>query len=167
MAGLIAILVLVALTWVLAKISNYVGNAIGKRPWNMVAKILVFVVLIVAPFIDEVIARHQFEALCRRDGVQSADLSRAAGKKVRVEYGPRVDVEGVATPVQESLVSYRDAETGEVLLRHKDYYAAGGWLMRNTWLSMGANRPILFAGNGCGFTARDSRFAAVNISVVK
>jgi hypothetical protein len=127
---------------------------------------MILVLLCALPFVDEVIGRRQFESLCRVNGIESVDLSKARGKKVRVNYGERTALSGTALPIKESWVVFNDASTGEAVIRYKNYYAGGGLLMRYTWLSMGSDHPMLFGGNGCGFVMRDNGFRANQISVV-
>ena len=113
---------------------------------------------------DEVIGKYQFEALCKANGIAGADVAKAWGKKVKVDYSERTYVEGTIMPILESDVIFRDADNGEVLIRYKNYYAMGGWLMRYTPLSMGSQHPMLFPRNGCGFAQRDQIFSANQIS---
>jgi hypothetical protein len=118
------------------------------------------------PFVDEIIGRYQFNSLCKTGGIESADVSRAKGKKVKVEYGERKLLSGQVLPIKESDELFRDADSGEVLIRHKNYYAAGGWLMRYTWIGLGANHPILFGGSTCDERKERAIFKANEIVLV-
>jgi hypothetical protein len=166
MAGVILIVSLIVVLLICLAVSVAAGNLVTKPPWNTAVKLVVFGVLISAPFVDEALGKHQFESLCRANGVEGADLSKAKGRRVKVEYSGRVTAEGTVLPTQQSDVTYRDADTGEVLIHHKDYYSKGGWLMRYTWIGMGSDNPMLFSGNGCGLVLRDRRFADKQILVI-
>jgi hypothetical protein len=146
--------------WLAIRLGNLIPRASLRSP----TKLAIFVVLLSAPFIDEAIAARQFGTLCRANGIESADVSRARGKSVKVEYGERSSVPGALVPIQEAEVLFRDATTGEVLIRHRNYYARGGWLMRYTYLGMGHGMPMLFRGNGCGFGPREQVFKAAYIT---
>lgn len=122
------------------------GNVIAKPPWRIAVSLIALLFLFSLPFVDEVIGKRQFETLCRTNGIESADVSKARGKKVKAEFEERMLLEGTILPIREATVLLRDADSGEVLIRHKNYYADGGWLMRYTWLSMGSNHPMLFGG---------------------
>lgn len=102
--------------------------------------------LTLMPFADEVIGMLQFNALCKSNGIESADISKARGKRVKVEHGGRAPLDGTILPIKESNARFSDADTGELLIQHKEYFAEGGWLMRYTWLSLGSNHPMLFSG---------------------
>jgi len=126
----------------------------------------VLLVLLTLPFIDEIIGKYQFEALCRANGIESADVSRARGKRVKVEYSERGLLSGTVMPIKVDDVVLKDAESGQVLALYKDYYAFGGWLMRYTPLGMGSEHPMLFSGNGCGLAVKKNVFYVNRISQI-
>ena len=146
MIGLLFLATIAAWLWASFWLSIKVGRLIAKPLLSGTATILTFVALLCLPFVDEVIGKHQFETLCKVNGIESADVSKARGKKVKVEYGGRELLEGTILPIQESNVLFKDADSGEVLIRHKNYYARGGWLMRYTFFSLGDSHPMLFGG---------------------
>lgn len=141
----------IILIWIVMniRISISVGNLVKNTNIQVFIKVVAFIFLITLPFIDEIFGKYQFEALCKKNGIESADVSKARGKNLKVEYGGRLLVHGTILPIEESDVWFRDADTGDVLIKHKNYYAEGGWLMRNTWLSLGSNHPMLFSGSTC------------------
>ncbi|MHB1198398.1 MAG: hypothetical protein ACYCZ6_02340 [Polaromonas sp.] len=146
MIGLLFLATVAAWLWACAWLSQKLGNLVPNPSWRRAVKVGIFIALLVAPFVDEVIGKYQFESLCKANGIESADVSKARGKKVKVEYGERRLLEGTIMPIKESDVLFKDADSGEVLIQHKNYYALGGWLMRYTWLSMGSDHPMLFGG---------------------
>lgn len=164
MGGLIFLAALAFCLWACVWVANKLGNLIPHLAWRAAVKALIFIALLASPFVDEVIGKYKFEALCKANGIEGADVARARGKNVKVDYSERRYVEGTIMPILESDVVFRDADNGEVLIRHKNYYAMGGWLMRYTPLSMGSQHSMLFPGNGCGFAQRDQIFSANQIS---
>lgn len=127
-------------------------------------KLLMLLALLVAPFIDEVIGKYQFDSLCKANSIEGADLSKARGRTVKVEYGESRPVKRAILPIKESDVRFRDASSGEILIEHKNFHAGGGWLMRYTWVSLGANHPMLFDGDCIDFLSRKSVFSAHGIT---
>lgn len=158
MSGLLLLATVALVLWGCIWVAKKLGSKATTPPLRSAIKWLVLLVLLSLPFVDEVIGKYQFEALCKANGIESADVSKARGKRVKVEYGERKFVEGTIMPIQMDDVFFRNADSGEVLIRYKDYYALGGWLMRYTWLSMGSQHSMLFPGNGCGFSQRDQIF---------
>ena len=68
-------------------------------------------------------------------------------------------------PINVDVISYRDADSGEVLMQYKNYYALGGWLMRYTPISMGSHHSM-FSGNGCDYNATQRIRKAAQITVI-
>lgn len=148
------VLWLIACPWLAIRL----GNLVPSKPWRFPAKLAILSVLLFAPFVDEVVGMQQFERLCNRNGIESADVSNARGKRVKVEYGERKPVSGMILPTDEIDVRFRDSESGNVVIQHKNYHTSGGWLMRYTWFSMGSKQPMLFDGNCIDFKARKEIF---------
>ena len=166
MSGLIFLVALALSIWGCVWLARSLGNLVPNPAWRSKIKVGVFLALLASPFVDEVIGKYQFEALCKANGIESADVSKARGKRVKVKYGERQFVEGTIMPIKVSDVLFRDADSGEILIQHKNYYAMGGWLMRYTPVSMGSPESMLFDGNGCGFKRRDDVFTANQISEI-
>ena len=145
-------------------ISTKTGNLVANPKWQTRIKRFTLIALLSLPFIDEIIGKFQFEELCKVNGIENADVSKARGKKVKVEYGDRVPVQGTILPIKESNVSFRDADTGDIVIRHKNYYASGGWLMRYTWLSLGSNHTMLFDGSTCDVRKEQEIFKTNSIT---
>lgn len=165
MVGLFVLIVIVFWVWACTWIARKIAARAPKERQELVRKVAL-VGLLAMPFVDEAIGMIQFKTLCAANGIESVDVTIATGKKVRVQYGGRTFVHYTAVPIRESEVRFRDAVTGEGLIKHKNYYASGGWLMRYTGLGMGGGTPMLFDGNGCGFQARDRLFVANRITEV-
>lgn len=163
MSGLILLFALGICFWLGGMLVRWVGQMVPNPKWQGPAKTTVALALIASPFVDEVIGMYQFNALCKANGIESADVSKARGKRVIASYGERRLIEGVIIPIKASEDFFRDASNGDIVIHSKDYYAKGGWLMRYTPLSMGSPQPILFDGNGCGFVDKDRIFSSNQI----
>jgi hypothetical protein len=166
MIGLLFLATVAVWLWLCVWIPHKVGNLIANPPLRRVTKLAMSLALLSSPFVDELIGKHQFEALCKANGIESADVSKARGKKVKGEYRESGLAHGSIMPIKADDIFFRDADSGEILIHYKNYYAGGGWLMRYTPLNMGSAHPMLFPGNGCGFTLQDRVFKAAQISVI-
>ena len=168
MAGLILLVALIAFLTLVIWLSGLLTQWL---PLSSNGKALLRVVIVVGVFplmlVDEIIGKHQFEALCKANGIESADVSKARGRQVRLEVGERHPLESKVMPGAVENWSYKDADTGEVLIHHKSFYAYGGWIMRYTPLSMGSRHPMLFQG-GCNidYSARNIIFSKNDISLI-
>lgn len=166
MIGLILLVAIGVSLWVCAWLASTLGNTVPNAAWRGTAKVGIFVVLISIPFVDEVIGMYQFNALCKANGIESADVSKARGRSVRIEVGVRSFLQGPVMPIQVEDWVYKEANTGTELLRHKDYYAIGGWLMRYTPLNMGSKHSM-FAGNGCSLVVWQQTLRENQVTVIK
>lgn len=148
-------------------LSNTLGNLVKNTALRRVSKVIIFLILLASPFVDEVIGKYQFESLCKANGIESADVSKAVGKKVKVEYGELIDLKGKIMPMKVQNIQFFDTENGERLINYKNYQADGGWLMRYTPLNMGSKHPMLFSG-ACyvDYVKRDAIFSKNNITLI-
>lgn len=167
MSGLIFLAALVLALWACVWLANRLGNLVTNPAWRSKIKVGVFLALLASPFVDEVIGMYQFEALCKASGIESADVSKAQGKRVKLEVGAPNSLNGMIMPGTVEDWFYKDAGNNEIVIHHKAYFAYGGWLMRYTPLSMGSHHPMLFSG-GCpiDYVDRDSIFSKNNITLV-
>ena len=169
MSGLIFLVALTLSIWGCVWLARSLGNLVPNPAWRSKIKVGVFLALLASPFVDEVIGKYQFEALCKANGIESADLSRARGKRVRVHdaYFAWKAISGSIIPMEETETQIKDAETDEVITRFKNYRTKGGWLMRYTPLSMGSPHSMLFGGSTCDWTATDALMNRNNITWIK
>lgn len=164
MSGLILLAALALCIWGCVWLAKNLGNLVPNPAWRTAVKVAIFVVLLGSPFVDEVIGKYQFESLCKANGIESADISKARGKRVKVEYGQRTLLDGTIMPIKAENVYFKDADTGEVLIQHKNYIAKGGWLMRYTPISMGSPQPMIFGGSTCDVRIEQAIFKKNSIT---
>lgn len=166
MSGLIFLAALALCIWGCVWLAKNLGNLVPNPAWRTAVKVGIFIALLASPFVDELIGKYQFETLCKANGIESADVSKARGKRVKmkVKYDERRSVSGTIMPIDMEDVFLVDADTGEALIQHKNYIAKGGWLMRYTPLSMGSHHPMLFGGSTCDMRVAQEIFKANSIT---
>lgn len=163
MSGIILLIIVTLFLRVLWWLAEKITNLTPNLAWRLPIKISTFIILIILLFIDEIIGKHQFETLCKNNGIQSADVSKAIGKKVFANYSERTLLTGTIVPIRVSEDIFKDENNQEILIKSKDYYATGGLVMRYTPLGMGWKQPILFEGSTCGFSIKEQIFSKNNI----
>lgn len=166
MIGLLFLATVALWLWACVWLSRFLSGLVPKPSWRNPVMWGLLILLLGSPFIDEVIGKYQFEALCKANGIESADVSKARGKRVRLEVGVRTLLAGTIMPINAESWLYRDADSGDILFQHKDYYAMGGWLMRYTPLSMGSDHSMLFSGNGCSLLLWQRILATAHVQVI-
>ena len=131
MSGLFLLAIVGLWMWFAFKTSKVAGSWIAQGRWRWPVAALLFVVLLPLPVADELVAKHQINALCREGAGLRIDEQRIKGRRVRVAYEPlNAEVPGVAIPVTFSKLVLRDADTGEDLGSRGHYVVKGGWLIR-------------------------------------
>lgn len=167
MIGLIFLAALGALIAAMIWLSGLITRRLPlSNRWKTFLRIVIVVGAFPLMLIDEIIGKYQFEALCKANGVESANISAAAGMRVKVKYGGRMLIDGTVMPIREGDVMFFAENSGTQLFKYKNYYARGGWIMRYTPVNMGYPQPMLFDGNGCGFRVRDRLFSEYKIVVI-
>ena len=128
----IALLVVVGLwLWACVAVARALLRRLKPWPWRWLVVPVAFVALLVAPVADEIVARHQIEALCREGAVLKVDEHKIKGRRVKSTADPlNAEVPGVAIPVTYTKSVYRDEETNEELASRGNYVVNGGVLMR-------------------------------------
>lgn len=154
MSGLIFLTALVLCLWACVWIAKKLGNLVPNPAWRTAVKAGIFIALLASPFVDEVIGKYQFEALCKANGIQGADVSKARGRSVKIHdaYFDWHAITGEMLPTEETETQIKDADTDDVLGRFKNYRTKGGWLMRYTPLGMGSPQSMLFGSSTCDWT---------------
>lgn len=167
MSGLIFLAALAFCIWGCVWLAKNLGNLVPNPALRTTTQVVIFIALLASPFVDELIGKNQFEALCKANGIEGADVSKAQGKRVKGEYIREGKfVVGTIMPIMVSDLLFKDIDSGERLILIKNYDAHGGWLMRYTPLSMGSHHPMLFGGNGCGFEKIHEIFKINQITLI-
>ena len=165
MTGLLLIAVL--LIWLAACVwlTQKIGNLLQNRSWRAVVKFALFAVLLPLPLIDEIIAKPQFEALCKEKAVIVVEPSKAQGRTVYLLDLPTEIAKGVMVPVHAQRWHYVDAKTKEAVVSFSTLQAEGGRLIHALGISE-TNAPLTFNGY-CAPPNRQALFTQLEIRKVE
>lgn len=118
--------------------ARFLARRIVARLGRRTLMVVLTPVLFLAPIADEIVARFQFDELCKRAEV-SFPTGKAPASGTSVKSVVRSErVLGVAVPIRRSWFSYRDAISEIEVMRFSEYVASGGWLIR---LAMRSESP--------------------------
>ena len=149
MVGLIFLAIVGLWVWLAFKASKAVSSRITPGRWRRPVTVLLFLVLLPLPVLDEIIGGFQFRALCEKNAKLKFNVDPATlkDKSVRAYAKPSHEiVGGTLVEITHSHEIYRDAEGGQDLLSFDSYRAKGGLLIR--LLSMDDNMmPMTFTSS--------------------
>jgi hypothetical protein len=135
-----------------------------SRNWlRVLLRICIFILLLIAPLADELIARHQFRELCSTP--ISVDREKALGRTVSSAPSKPTPVSGAAVPMSTLTWRYVDATTKEVVLEFVTVHAKGGWLVHAFSLSE-RDHPLVFPSY-CEPEERRTIFAELHIQKLR
>lgn len=130
MSGLI--LSAVAFVWflVVLGLTIVIGSFTPRKTWRAPLLVVLFLGLLVLPFIDEWIGKLQFERLCRDNAEFQVNRERAAGRTVYLAPATDAKVSGTWVPILLEPRRFVDAATGEQVISYNRITASGGWFAR-------------------------------------
>lgn|SRR3990167_4330273 len=165
MTGIILIVILVVWFFVVFKVS---GKCVAKMAWSgkkYAYRMILFVLFFLAPVADDIAGGFQFRALCRSSDILIYDEKKIAGKTVQLKR-PEYRTVRKIIPITEQLWDWVDPNTGESLIRYKDYNAKGGWLSRFIGFPQGSP-PYTFDGSRrCGSMKANQLFEKLKITEI-
>ena len=150
MSGIL--LIAVAITWlcVALVLASWAARRLRSPIVKMLGGIVILLAVLVAPLIDELIGKRQFDALCRERAVLKIDAQRAKGASVHVVIQPsNALLPGTAIPIRHSHLSYRTVVGHSEVASYDTYTASGGWFIRMLGIS-NANSPLTIGAPFCG-----------------
>lgn len=148
MSGLILIFIIVIWVMAIKKVTMFLTKSMPANGFTRLAKILVFTLLLVMPFMDEIIGGFQFRALCEAETQLKYDEAKLSNKTVYPQTINLGDLKGMTVPGNAYTESYTDSNTHELLLIYKVLHADGGWLSRAIAFNS-VHEPYTFTGS-CG-----------------
>ena len=145
MIGLIALAVLITFVAFLIWVSGLLTRRMQPGNWKTLLRMAIVIGVFPLMVVDEIIGKYQLEALCRKeDRIENVDVSKARGKRVKLEVGEPRSLKWKMVPMRERDWLYKDADTGEILIHLKKYGSSGGWLVRYTPICLGCLGPMLY-----------------------
>lgn len=165
MTGLLLIGVAIIWVWFSWFISRWAVRSIKSRGLKTLIGVAIFAVLLIAPLGDEIVGKHQFEALCRQYAVQEIDEEHAVNSRViSMPREKQQFAKGIAINVRIDPWEYRDESTNKVVVRYHTLHAEGGWLIRMLGISE-TNAPLLFSSY-CGPASARAFIKKFNVTII-
>ncbi len=131
MIGLTVLLIAGFWFWLARKISNSLLTKSENKTSHKIVSILLYSLVLVTPFADEIVGRIQFEHLCNTEAkawvAPNAKEITSARRGIR-KMEPR---DGLIFPVTEQEFTYVDSKTGATFYSVKAFHTPGGWIMRH------------------------------------
>jgi hypothetical protein len=139
------------------------------RPWRWLVAPVVFVTLLIAPVLDEIVGAYQFRELCEKNAVFRIGVEKPEGRTTRVFLDPSNEiVPGTAITIYHSGINYVDVQSGDLVVAFDEYVARGGVLIRTLGISE-SNAPITIDRPSCSpedvrgeSVRRTLKFAVIN-----
>ena len=121
---------------------------VPPKSWRPLLRIALYVVLLPLPVIDEILAKSQFEQLCRESAAIKVDRDSAKGRTVYLAPVESVPAKGTWIPMTLRQWRFEDATTRQPVLSFTAVHASGGMFVRMLPLAEG-KLPITFETASC------------------
>ena len=149
MTGIFLILVVGLWLWACIAMTRGLLRRWKGRVWAMPAACVAFTALLVAPVSDEIVGGFQFRALCEKNSAFLLAVANPAGRTTTYSSSPLNEVvSGTAIKIYHTGDKYRDAQSGELVVRSNLFVAEGGVLIRALGISEG-NAPLTIGVPSC------------------
>lgn len=164
MIGLIVLFIIALWVMAVTKLTKFLNRWIPVNKFSPVLKVLLFMLLLVMPFMDEIIGGFQFRALCKTEAVATYDEAKVRGKTVHNKSAIDKSYENTILPTYKTTVEFVDHSTNEGLISYTRLHSDGGWLSR--WIDFnGVHSPQTFDGS-CSGDKNGYLFQDLNIKYV-
>ena len=171
-SGIFLLVVISVWVFVVKKIIYFIINDTWPEDIKLTARFILFIVLMIVPVADEIIAHFKYKELCEKNSNVSIDIENAKNKvlKLRTERDPNNSkyirmpmrvIKVASIPIIEESYDYIESQTNKVVVSYKVYQVKGGWLINTLGLS-NSNSPLLFDGT-CYPAERFTIFRKYNI----
>lgn len=146
MIGLIALAAVVVWIGIAAGVSVFATRLIKRVVLRWTVAVLLFLLLVPMPVIDEIAGKQQFEHLCREHSSVWVDHSTPRGTRVYFNATKPQLIARFPLRIQSQSVEYLNASSGVPVVRYAFLRATGGFLVRFLGFPEG-KMPILFRGS--------------------
>lgn len=131
MSGIIILIVLLLWGFVVKKVSYYCVYKMQTGNKKVVVQGVVFLLVFIAPVVDDILGGFQFRAMCSPENLLEYDAEKIAGKTIKTIPTKNYHVDNILVPIWVTHTRWVDYTTGEILIDHKIMYSKGGWLSRS------------------------------------
>jgi hypothetical protein len=155
--------------WVMAvkAMTIFFTKSMPINGFTKTVKMLVFTLIFVLPFADEIVDGFQFRALCEVETQLKYDEAKLANKTVYPQTINLGDLKGMTVLGNAYAKAYVDAKTHELLLSYKVLHADGGWLSRAIAFNS-VHQPYTFNGHcGPGAINVQRLLKSLNVTVIQ
>jgi hypothetical protein len=125
MIGIITLAFFISWFWIANKITRSIS---GKTRFPYV---IIYVMILALPFLDEIIGRIQFQNLCNTEAKVWVSPTASEVIAAREKDTPTFSRQGFIFPIREQSSIYVDAHTGMEFYKYKAFHTPGGWIMRS------------------------------------
>lgn len=106
-----------------------ITSALPRRWWRAMLRVLLVLVLIPLPILDDKLAGPQFGELCR-ENAQVQISPKAISKTVYLKGVEDIEIRDKWVPMRIRTWQFVDSESGETLVTFNEVHASGGWFTR-------------------------------------
>jgi hypothetical protein len=130
MIGLIVLALLIFWLLVSFAISRFIVRAIQIKKGRFILWVFIYSLVVIIPFLDEIIGRYQFKSLCNNKAItwvspNIGEIEAAHDGDSDISF-----IRGFIIPIREQKEITLDAYTGEVIHQFSAFHTKGGWIMR-------------------------------------
>ena len=161
MSGIILIVLLAFWLYLAIKMSSFFVSKMMEGAGKVAVRIFVFAMFFIVPVLDDIVGGFQFRHLCETEVLLVYNEKKVKGKTAQLKR-PVIQIINKVIPIREHTWDWVDQDTGETLVKYKDYYAEGGWLSRFIGFPQGSP-PYTFNGS-CGSKKARLIFQELNIT---
>jgi len=133
MIGILFLVGIVVWLAVAVMLSLRIPRWVGMTKHTVVASLLLFPVILTAPFADELIGQWQFNRLCEREAVVTLNPDWEKVKRAIQKPDTRRELGGYSIPIHAWAGDIIDADTGQVFMKSQSLFTNGGFLRRHLY----------------------------------
>jgi len=130
MAGIILFAALGAWFMLALGVAVLVAKKTIKERWGIPLSVFIFLIILVAPIVDDIVGSWQFNALCNEHSDIYIDYEAAKGKEVYLADNSFIKVNSSWVGMSLDPWRYLDAETDEVIFSFYLITRGGGYFSR-------------------------------------
>jgi hypothetical protein len=143
MGGLIFFAVIGIWFFIVLGVIVWIAKKLPERWWRTPLSLLLFIVVLILPIIDEIVGGWQFKRLCEANSEIQVDKAMAVGKTVYLAEAPDVEIKSAWMRVVLKPWMFLDVATDDLIISYNTLKANNSFLGK--YMSQ-EGVPILFKG---------------------